>query len=299
MFTKNNSLMRYKQIEINSDQKLNFFLDKHSTKEGTWGKLSLKEGEIDFIFQNGLGQELSRIRLDKNNSEISISPASWHKIIPISTYFNAQLDFYCKPHRYFSKKYNLGTVHSDLLYVYQTYLKHLSASTMLDVGCGSGRNLLYFANNGHSIMGIDINQLALDNIQSIAQKESLSQVDTLFYDLNKPLTLEKEYYDFVFSTMTIPFLNVSRISSLLQELQESTKRSGYHFFIFPIQSDLYSFPDSFTFLPQPEELYHFYQNSGWSILEYKESVGHLHKKDETGRPIPGLFGFLLAQKLLG
>lgn len=145
------NLICYKQISIDNHGKLKFFLEKHSTKEGTWGKLSLNEGEIDFIFQNGLGQELSRIRLDKNNRQLSIPPASWHKIIPINTAFDAQLEFYCKPHRYFNKKYGLTEVHRDLLYVYHTYLSHLGPLTTLDVGCASDRNLLYLAQLGHYV----------------------------------------------------------------------------------------------------------------------------------------------------
>ena len=83
---------------------------------------------------------------------------------------------------------------------------------------------------------------------------------------------------------------------LLAELQELTNRDGYHLLVFPIQSELYSLPEFFTYLPQKEELYHIYQDSGWSILEYKESVGHLHKQDEFGKQIFGVFGLLLAQK---
>ncbi|HAU3914711.1 TPA: SAM-dependent methyltransferase TehB, partial [Legionella pneumophila] len=265
---------------------------------GTWGKLSLNEGEIDFIFQNGLGQELSRIRLDKNNRQLSIPPASWHKIIPISASFDAQLGFYCKPHRYFNKKYGLTEVHRDLLYVYHTYLSHLGSLTTLDVGCGSGRNLLYLAQLGHRVTGIDINQTALENIQIIAQKENLSPLNILSQDLNQPQSLTPDHYDFVCSTVTLQFLNASCIPTLLIELQEATKKNGYHFLVFPVQSELYSLPSSFTFLPKQEELYHFYQDSGWSILEYKESVGHLHKQDELGRPVQGLFALLLAQKVI-
>ncbi|AOW50991.1 TPA: SAM-dependent methyltransferase TehB [Legionella pneumophila subsp. pneumophila] len=292
------NLICYKQLSIDDHGKLKFFLEKHSTKEGTWGNLSLNEGEIDFIFQNGLGQELSRIRLDKNNRQLSIPPASWHKIIPISASFDAQLSFYCKPHRYFNKKYGLTEVHRDLLYVYHTYLSHLGLLTTLDVGCGSGRNLLYLAQLGHRLTGIDINQTALENIQIIAQKENLSPLNILSQDLNQPQSLAPDHYDFVYSTVTLQFLNASRIPSLLIEMQEATKKNGYHFLVFPVQSELYSLPSSFTFLPKQQELYHFYQDSGWSILEYKESVGHLHKQDELGRPVQGLFALLLAQKVI-
>lgn len=287
----------YKQIEIDNHGKLKFFLEKHSTKEGVWGKLSLKTGAIDFVFLNGQGDGLSCTRVDENNSTITIPPSAWHKIIPVSKLFNARLEFYCMPWRYFNKKYSLGAVHSDLIYVYQTYLSHLRQAAILDVGCGSGRNLLYLAAQGHCVSGIDHNLKALDSIQEIVKKEQLSQVDTHLHDLNQAIELASGEYDLVLSTVTLQFLNPERISGLLLELQEMTKVNGYHFLVFPIQSELYPLPDFFTYLPQKEELYQFYQNKGWSILEYKESVGHLHKCDESGRQIAGVFALLLAQKI--
>lgn len=293
----NDDLVCYKQTSIESHGKLKFFLEKHSTKEGTWGRLHLDEGEIDFIFLNGTGQELSRTRIDKNNPQLLIPPAAWHKIIPISEHYNALLEFYCKPNRYFNKKYGLGAVHSDLQYIYDTYLRNQGQLTALDVGCGSGRNLLFFAAAGHPITGIDINESAIDKISEISQKESLMHVQTVLHDLNQPLNFKKEHYSFVFSTVSLQFLKAERIPSLLNELQEVTMTQGFHYMVFPIKSELYSLPTSFTFLPEEKELYHFYQDSGWSILEYKESAGLLHKLDESGKPLQGLFGHLLAQKI--
>ncbi|WP_454783503.1 SAM-dependent methyltransferase TehB [Legionella sp. WA2022007384] len=296
MSSEYNELLCYKRTDIDSHGKLKFFLEKHSTKEGTWGRLSLHEGAIDFAFLNGQGQECSRTRIDHKHPELQIPPAAWHKVIPVSESFKATLKFYCMPHRYFNKKYGLSAVQSDLVYVYQTYLHHLQEASILDVGCGSGRNLLYLANMGHHITGIDNNQASLETIQEIAQNEDLSKVSTQLHDLNQPLALGVEHFDFVFSTVTLQFLNSERIPSLLTELQEATNKNGYHFLVFPIQSELYPLPDFFTYLPHKEELYHLYQDTGWSILEYKESVGHLHKQDASGKQIPGVFGMLLAQK---
>ncbi len=296
MNLEHNELLCYKQTEIDSHGTLKFFLEKHSTKEGTWGKLSVHKGAIDLAFLNGQGQELSRIRINEDQPLVLIPPAAWHKIIPVSESFKATLEFYCMPQRYFNKKYGLSAVHSDLVYVYQAYLRHLQGASILDVGCGSGRNLLYLANMGHRVMGVDHNEEAIRRIQDIAQKEALLQVNTQLHDLNQPLNLGAKRYDLMLSTVTLQFLNPKRIPALLTELQEATKKNGYHFLVFPIQSDLYPLPDFFTYLPQKEELYHRYQDVGWSILEYKESVGHLHKQDALGRQIPGLFGLFLAQK---
>lgn len=297
MSTAYDDLFCYKKTLIDSHGKLKFFLEKHSTKEGTWGNLRLEEGEIDFVFLNGSGEELSRIRLNEANPVLLIPPASWHKIIPVSENFGATLEFYCKPHRYFNKKYGLGMVHGDLLQMYHTWLKTPDQLNVLDVGCGSGRNLLYLASLGHTARGIDVNESALETIRDIAQKENMTQVQTACHDLNQVVNLPTEHYHFVLSTVSLQFLKPGRIPSLLKELQQATRKQGLHFLVFPVRSDLYSLPDSFTFLPEKEELYHLYQDSGWSILEYRESTGLLHKKDKSGRPIQGLFGQLLAQKI--
>ncbi len=55
-------------------------------------------------------------------------------------------------------------------------------------------------------------------------------------------------------------------------------------------------PEFFTYLSQKEELYHVYQDSGWSIVEYKEAVGYLHKQDEFGRQISEYLDFCFRKK---
>ncbi|WP_454785296.1 SAM-dependent methyltransferase TehB [Legionella sp. WA2024007413] len=291
-------LICYKQLHITHDGKLKFFLDKHSTKEGTWGKLQVHAGEIDFVFLDGHGNELSRQCLNEKNAQIIIPPASWHKIIPISPVFNASLDFYCKPHRYFDKKYKLGNVHSDLYYVYTTYFQHQNKLKILDVGCGSGRNPLFLGLKGHAVTGMDHNEAAIENIRQIAHDEKIATLNPVLHDLHHPLNLEKEAYDLVIATVSLQFLNAERIPSLLHELRDATVMQGFHFLVFPIGSEQFELPSFFTYLAEPEEVYHDYQDCGWSILEYRETIGKLHKLDESGKPIQGLFGLLLAQKTL-
>ncbi|MBA3536083.1 MAG: SAM-dependent methyltransferase TehB [Tatlockia sp.] len=297
MFELDDDLLGYKQIEICTEGKLSFFLEKHSTKEGTWGKLLLNSGEIDFIFLDGEERELSQHRMNESAPLQLIPPASWHKIVPVSKKFNASLTFYCKPHRYFNKKYGVGNVHSDLLYIYKNYFQNHRKLNILDLGCGSGRNLLFLALAGHRLTGVDINEGSIQHIQQIAQQENMVNITTRVHDLNQPLLLKKETYDFVISTVSLQFLQTNRIPSLIKEMQQLTRLQGLHLLVFPINEAKFNLPPSFTFLPESKELYNNYQNSGWSILEYKESIGQLHKSDALDKPIQGLFGLLLAQKM--
>ncbi len=291
------NLVCYKNIIVDSNDKTKFFFEKHSTKEGTWGVLQLHEGSVDFILLDGAGMEISNHRIDQRNPEFFIYPSTWHKLVTVNNNFRASLKFYCKTHRYFNKKYNLSNVHSDLLYVYNCYLKEKPRLSVLDVGCGSGRNSLFLSLSGYQVTGIDINESSIQKIKEIVKKENIIDLNLITHDLHKPLFLEQNSYDFVVSTVTLQFLQVTRISSLLMELQQVTKLMGMHLLVFPIKAEQFTLPDSFSYLATGGELYNFYQNLGWAILEYKESVGQLHRCDNSGKPIQGLFGMLLAQKI--
>lgn len=297
MLKSNDSLIPYKKIILDSSDKLKFFLEKHSTKEGTWGVLRLETGEVDFIVLEGEGKALSKHRIDKNNPQMSIPPALWHKINRVSEKFSGTLEFYCKPHRYFNKKYSLRNVQSDLYYVYTTYFLQKNKLNILDIGCGAGRNLLYLALLGHQLTGVDINQSAIQQLEEIVEKENMTNVNLITHDLHQALSLQKEAFDVVISLVTLQFIESQRIPTLLTELQSVTLNKGRHLIVLPIKSALYPLPSTFTYLPESKALYNFYQDKGWSILEYKESVGQLHKLDDSGKPIQGLFALLLAEKV--
>lgn len=292
------ALKAYKQIELHGGKNLQFFLDKHSTKEGTWGHLTVHEGTIEFVFLDGYGNELLHHTLNFQSPALVIPPASWHKIASTSDNFKATLQFCCHPHRYFEKKYRLPPIHHDLWYIHQTYLQERGKMSILDIGCGSGRNPLVFALSGNEIICVDKNEKAINNIQHIAEQEQLTKIKTHVHDLNQTLPIKDKSFDFIYSTVTLQFLNSSSIKPLLTQLQSLTARGGMHFLVFPIESEPYIYPESFTYLAKTNELYHFYQDSGWSILEYKEKPGQLHKQDESGKPKQGSFGLLLAQKYL-
>ncbi len=290
-------LMHYKTIAIQNKEKASYFLNSHSTKEGSWAEFRLIQGKVEFIFIDAEGSILSSHVLKKEGDKITVPPSTLHKLKLLDEDFSAEISFFCQSHRYFSKKYALGNVHSDLLYAYDHYLADTMNMKVLDVGCGQGRNLLFLAKEGHHLTGIDYNEQALDKIALIAQKESLENIQLIKSDLNNPLPDELGGdYDLIISTVSLQFLDPDRIEGLLTHLRAITKVGGMHILVFPIAKSPFVFPAHFSYLAQEKELYNQYQQTGWSLLEYKEQVGRLHREDENGFPIQGIFALLVAQR---
>ena len=292
------NLQCYKKIKISNKDKAQFFLNKHSTKEGSWGILKLNTGAIEFVFMDQYNNEFLSQQANADNPEIIIFPSVLHKIKLLDHDFNADIEFYCSAHRYFEKKYTLKNVHSDLLYAYNHYIPTDKNLNILDVGCGSGRNLLFLAKQGHYVTGIDNNKDALKKVADIACNESMTNVEIIQADLNQTIDLKNEYYDVIFSTVTLQFLQPETVPMLLKQLREMTKVGGLHLMVFPIKKAPFEFPPNFIYLPEEKTLYEDYQNAGWSLLEYKEKIGQLHKLDEFGYPMQGDFALLLAQRIV-
>ena len=67
--------------------------------------------------------------------------------------------------------------------------RYQTNSSILDAGCGNGRNLKWFYNNDYTIYGIDTNTDVIDNVKIKYSKQathfSVQNVDALNFDNNK------------------------------------------------------------------------------------------------------------------
>ena len=67
--------------------------------------------------------------------------------------------------------------------------RYQTNSSILDVGCGNGRNLKWFYNNGYTIYGIDADADVINTVREKYQSQSnhfsVQNVDSLNFDDNK------------------------------------------------------------------------------------------------------------------
>lgn len=288
-------LVLYKQMPVWTKATLpKLFQQQHNTKAGTWAKLHVFKGELEFAFLTEQGVTISSHHFTVNQQPDFIPPQVWHQIVFASDDLECQLSFYCLPEQYFAKKYQISLTHSEIIAA-MPYLQHSQgqALTALDVGCGSGRNALYLAQQGFKVDAWDINSQSIARLGSIIDAENISSIHAQIRDLNLNWAIDQQY-DFIYSTVVMMFLQPQTIAPLIDSMQKATRSYGHNLIVCAMDTADYPVQPDFPFSFKANELSQYY--AGWKIIKYNENVGELHRVDAQGQRIKQRFATLLAQK---
>lgn len=283
-------LICYKQMPVwTKDSLPQMFQEKHNTKVGTWAKLTVLKGALNYVELNEDGDIVSETVFDEARQPPFVAPQVWHKVAALTDDLECRLAFYCRPEDYYAKKYNLTTTHSEVL----NAVKHIQPGKVLDLGCGRGRNALYLNLLGFDVTAVDHNAESIQFLNYLIEKEGLEHMQTAVYDINQA-NLAGEF-DLIVSTVVMMFLNRERIPAIIDNMQKNTKVGGYNLIVSAMSTEDYPCPMPFSFTFKAGELKNYYQ--GWELVKYNEDLGELHKTDENGNRIKMRFATMLARKI--
>lgn len=108
----------------------------------------------------------------------------------------------------------------DLSHLYQLFLRHLSGKVVLDVGCGTGRDLKYFSELGYECTGLDFSDKMLELSQANSPGSTLVKVD-----LRESFGLPR-LYDGIWAVASLHHLSKDELRVCLRNLKGKLSPNG-------------------------------------------------------------------------
>ena len=119
---------------------------------------------------------------------------------------------------------------SDFAQKCYSEFKKYEVKRLLELGCGQGRDTIFFASNGLDVHAIDSSKIAIENIKQKIRGKNIS-VHLRNFEARQALPFDTGYFDAIYSHM---FYNMrftdEELISLFKESSRVLKNSGLLYF---------------------------------------------------------------------
>jgi SAM-dependent methyltransferase len=136
-------------------------------------------------------------------------------------FLNATIDYYNRNAEHFSKE----TVHADMSELYKPFLAHIPLNgRILDAGCGSGRDSLFFIQHGYQVEAFDASSKMCDLASRlIGQSVHLKTFDEVEW---------RSAFDGIWACASLVHVCRASIDNVLERLCRALKSGGAMFLSF-------------------------------------------------------------------
>lgn len=127
--------------------------------------------------------------------------------------------------RYNGEDYYWGVRPSDMCFEVMKLLPPTRALRVLDIGCGEGKDAVFFAKNGYRVSAFDITMSGVDKAKRLADKH---RVNVNFFRADiRDFRLENEF-DIIFCSGVLHFIPGKLRREIFDNLQRFTAEGGIH-----------------------------------------------------------------------
>lgn len=103
-------------------------------------------------------------------------------------------------------------------------------NTILELGCGQGRDSLFFASKDIKVKALDYSRFAIEQLSKRAKQTGLP-IEASVYDTTKPLPFNDDTFDAVYSHMLFSMkFSQEQLKFIFKEIRRVLRNDGFHFF---------------------------------------------------------------------
>ena len=169
------------------------------------------------------------------------------------------------------------------IYLFDQLLKgtYDNCNKVLDVGCGGGRNLIYFLQNGFEVFGIDPNLESITNVRELsAALSSNTSLSNFSVGSAEALSFDDASFDLIICSAVLHFAeSEAQFEAMLNSMWRVLKPGGYFFarlasdigieqLVIPLGNNRYLLPDeSERYLVNEQTLLKYSRRLNGSLYE--------------------------------
>lgn len=124
---------------------------------------------------------------------------------------------------YYKKTGDLNKPSPFALFVRANYLS--KGASLLELGCGNGRDSLFFAAQGLKVTAVDASDYAINELS----QRNIANAEFICGDFVESPSIYARQYDFCYSRFSLHAVNATQEDLLLRNVKDSLKRGGKFF----------------------------------------------------------------------
>lgn len=126
----------------------------------------------------------------------------------------------------YAKKNYFGEGPTKLARLAEKLFQEKNTQKILEVGCGQGRDAIYFSQLGFDVHAFDISPNAIQSILSVKEELNLKKLNVFEHNVINPLTFPDEHFDFVYSNLALQFFELNSLSKILKNISQVMKKNS-------------------------------------------------------------------------
>ena len=183
-------------------------------------------------------------------------------------------DMSSRPNVFGTGPTKLAKLANDLIY-------DKSIQNILEIGCGQGRDSIFFSEKGYSIETFDISENAITFVNKTKQSFNLKNLNAIVHDVTEPFSYSNNFFDFVYSNLALQFFDIDSLEKIFDNIYRvmkdeatilfSTKKKGdkYYDFGTKISEDAYEHKGIIRYFYDKSVLEHMLEHQ-FEILSFDD-----------------------------
>ncbi len=106
-----------------------------------------------------------------------------------------------------------------------SHIKNKRFKTLLDIGCGDGKDSLYFTTKGFKVTSIDFSESGIRELDKLIAEKNIKNIKTIQKDIRK-VNFPENSFDVIYAHLSLHYFDDKSTTQLFNKLSKILKKDG-------------------------------------------------------------------------